>query len=149
MFTPAGQVPKDDESKVFTESLDRLIGDFERRGKTVVLIGPISPPGFESASVVARQMAFRHKVDEPLFLPESAFIAKQGDLIAHYASRDDLFFIRPDRIQCQQGRCDYFRDGASLFADDTHLAQAALPLFRPAFEPALQRALIQTTQPKP
>jgi peptidoglycan/LPS O-acetylase OafA/YrhL len=146
MYMPSGRVPDGSRRALFTASLDRVIQDLEQHGKTVVLVGPISSPGWESASIVARQLGFGHKVTESLFLPESTFMAAQGDTIAHYASRDDIVFIRPDRIQCQQGRCDYFRDGASLFADSSHIAKGALPLFRPVFEPALRQAFILSTQ---
>lgn len=149
MYTSAGHVPKDSESKYFVESLDRLIQQLKQHDKTVVLVGPISSPWWEAPSIVGRQLAFHHRVEEPLYQPESAFMAIQGEAIAHYESRNDVIFIRPDRIQCQQGRCDYFRDGASLFADATHIAQGALPLFRPEFEPALKRAFQQAAQPTP
>jgi peptidoglycan/LPS O-acetylase OafA/YrhL len=149
MYTPSGMVPAGSESKYLTASLDRLIQELQHRGKTVVLVGPISVPQWDVASVVSRELAFGHKIVQPLFVPEDAFIALEGDTIAHFASRDDITFIRPDRIQCQRGRCDYFRDGASLFADYNHIAQAALPLFRPSFEPALQRVLMQPNPPKP
>jgi hypothetical protein len=148
MYTPAGQVSDDSKTKVFIESLDRVIQNLEHHGKTVVLVGAISPPGWESASIVGRQLGFGHKVTEPLFLPESTFMVTQGATIAHYASRDDIVFIRPDRVQCQLSRCDYFRDGASLFADSSHIAEGALPLFRLIFEPALRQAFILSTQTK-
>jgi hypothetical protein len=149
MYTPSGPVSKEDSAKFLFASLDRLIQELERRGKTVVLVGPISPPMWDSASIVARELAFHHTVAEPLFMPDSSFMALQGDIIAHYASRDDMIFIRPDRIQCQMGRCEYFRDGEALFADDNHIAIAALPLFRPVFEPALQKAFIKAGLAKP
>jgi peptidoglycan/LPS O-acetylase OafA/YrhL len=140
-FTPTGTVPKGQETKYLIESLDRLIAHFKQEGKTVALIGPVATPGSDTASLVARQMAFHSKVDEPLFLPESAFIAKEGEVIAHYSKRDDIVFIRPDTVQCEEGKCDYIRDGISFFADDTHVASSALPEFRPAFEPGLNQAL--------
>jgi peptidoglycan/LPS O-acetylase OafA/YrhL len=146
MYTPMGQAPKGSEAKFFPESLDRLIQNLQQRGKTVVLVGPIAPPTWESASVMARDLAFGHRIVEPMFLPESTFMAQQGDIIAHYASRDDIIFIRPDRIQCKQDRCDYFRDGASLFADSSHIAESALPLFRPVFEPGLRQAFVRANQ---
>jgi peptidoglycan/LPS O-acetylase OafA/YrhL len=149
MYTPAGPVSKEDSSKFLLASLDRLIQQLEQRGKTVVLVGPISPPMWDSASIVARELAFHHRVAEPLFISDSSFMELQGDVIAHYASRDDMIFIRPDRIQCQMGRCDYFRNGEALFADDNHLAVATLPMFRPAFEPALQKAFINAGLTKP
>ena len=149
MYIPNGQTPEGSESRFLPESLDRLIENLEQRGKTVVLVGPIAPPTWESASVVARDLAFGHNIVEPMFLPESTFMAEKGSIIAHYASRSDIIFIRPDRIQCKEGRCEYFRDGAPLFADSSHIAEAALPLFRPVFEPALRQAFILSTQTKP
>jgi peptidoglycan/LPS O-acetylase OafA/YrhL len=147
-YTPTGEVPEGSGSKFLIESLDRLIAALQQRGKTVVLVGPLAMPESDTASIVARQIAFRHKIDEPLFLPESTFMAKESNIIEHYASRDDIIFIRPDRIQCRLDRCDYFRDGASLFADDNHLAEASLPLFRPVFEPGLQQAFLRANRSK-
>lgn len=144
MYTPQGQTPDASESQFLPKSLDRLIESLERRGKTVVLVGPITPPAWESASVVARDMAFGHRVMEPMFLPENSFMADHGNVIAHYSSRSDIVFIRPDLIQCQENRCDYFRDGQPLFADTSHIAESALPLFRPAFEPGLREAFVRS-----
>jgi hypothetical protein len=143
MYTPTGQTPNGSESKFLPESLDRLIQNLEQRGITVVLVGPIKPPTWEAASVVARDLSFGHKITEPMFLPESSFLAEQGDTIAHYASRNDIVFIRPDSIQCKEGRCDFFRDGAALFADSSHIAEGALPFFRPVFDAGLQQAFIR------
>jgi len=149
LFTPAGEVPAEIQSKLLIENVDRLISELEQLGKTVVLVGPISPPGFDFPSIVGRELAFRDRISEPLFLPESAFLLRQGAVIEHYSSRPDIVFIRPDRIQCELGRCDYIRDGTSLFADDNHIAAPALPLFRPVFEPGLKQAFIRAGQSTP
>jgi len=145
-LTPTGLAPPGQETKYLIASLDRLIAHFKQEGKTVVLVGPVATPNSETASIVARQMAFHHRIDEPLSLPQSTFMAKEGDVIAHYSKRDDMIFIRPDLIQCEQGRCDYIRDGISFFADDNHVAEGALPVFRPVFEPGLTQALAQAKQ---
>ena len=146
MYTNAGPVPEDKKSAFFLASIDNLIASLKQQGRTVVLVGPISYPGRDEASIVARQLAFHHNTGVPLFAAESTFMASQGDAIAHFASRKDIVFIRADQVQCNHGRCEYFHDGESLFADDNHIAQAALPLFRPAFEPALRQAFLQSTQ---
>jgi len=144
LTTPTGPVPKGQETKYLIESLDRLIDHFKQQGKTVVLVGPVATPDSDTASIVARDMSFHHKVNEPLFAPQSAFMAKEGEVLAHYAQRDDIVFIRPDLIQCERGRCDYIRDGISFFADDNHVAQGALPVFSPAFGPGLKEALARS-----
>jgi peptidoglycan/LPS O-acetylase OafA/YrhL len=139
-LTPTGEVPVGSETAYMIQSLDRMIASLQQHGKTVVLVGPISTPDFDVSSIVARQMAFHHNVTAPVFLPEGAFEAKEGAILAHFSARKDIVFIRPDLIQCRSGQCDYFRDGEALFADDSHLAKAALPLFQPAFEPGLEQA---------
>ncbi len=143
-LTPTGTVPRGSETAYLIASLDRLIASLQDHGKLVVLVGPLATPETDVASVVARQMAFRQRVDEPTFLPESYFMAKEGTVLQHFAARKDIAFIRPDLVQCRSDRCDYFRDGESLFADDSHLARAALPLFRPVFEPGLDRVFART-----
>jgi peptidoglycan/LPS O-acetylase OafA/YrhL len=149
MFTAAGEAPGDTQSKLFMASLDRLIAELEQRGKTVVLVGPIAMPGWDVPSIVGRELAFHNRIAEPVFQPESAFMQREGGVIEHYASRSDIVFIRPDRVQCEQGRCDYVRDGASLFADAGHITQPALPLFRPVFAPGLTQAFAAAAQRKP
>jgi hypothetical protein len=144
MYTPQGETPEESESQFLSQSLDRLIQTLEKEGKTVALVGPITPPTWESASVAARDLAFGHKLLEPIFLPANKFMADHGSIIAHYASRSDIIFIRPDLIQCRDNKCDYFRNGQPLFADTSHLAESALPLFRPAFEPALREAFMRS-----
>ena len=141
-YTPNGEVPKGKEQLLFLESLDRLIEDLKQHGKTVALIGPLASPETEFPSIVARQLVFRHKIDEPLFTPESTFMAQKGYIIDHYASRGDIVFIRPDRMQCIQNKCDFIRDGASFFADDHHVVETALPFFRPAFEAGLKQVFL-------
>jgi peptidoglycan/LPS O-acetylase OafA/YrhL len=148
-FTRAGEVPSESQSKLFTESLDRMILELEQRGKTVVLVGPIAIPGWDVPSIVGRELAFHSRISEPLFLPESTFMQSLGSVIEHYTSRRDIVFIRPDRVQCEDGRCDYLRDGASLFADGSHIAQSALPFFRPVFEPSLKQAFAKAAQSRP
>jgi peptidoglycan/LPS O-acetylase OafA/YrhL len=146
-LTPTGAVPKGHETEFLIASLDRLIDDLKQHGKTVVLVGPLATPETEEPSIVARQMAFHHRVDEPVSVPEQTFMAKQGEILAHYSARGDILFIRPDRVQCELGTCDYIRDGASIFADYSHVAEAALPLFRPVFEPALRQAFLSANLP--
>jgi hypothetical protein len=141
MVTPSGKVLRSEVPSVFSASLDRLIDRFEKDGKSVVLIGPIAYPNYDVASIVGRQLAYGHPVEEPLFRPEGEYRAEYGDILSHFASRKDIIFIRPDEVQCVDGKCDFFRDGTPLFADSDHLSQASLNVFRPVIEPALLRSV--------
>jgi hypothetical protein len=142
LYTASGVVPKSEASSLLSNSLDRLIDLFLRDGKSVVLIGPLAVPDYDAASVVGREMAYGRKVTEPLFRPEDTYVAEYGEILAHFSARPDITFIRPDRVQCVQGRCDFFRDNVPLFADSNHLAQSSLYLFRPVFGPAIRHVLM-------
>lgn len=141
MVTSSGAVVSTDIPNLFTASLDRLIDRFQHDGKSVVLIGPIAYPNYDLASIVGRQLAYSHSIKEPLYRPRVDFLAEYGKILSHFASRNDIAFIRPDEIQCLGGRCDFFRDGVPLFADSDHLSQVSLNVFRPAIEPALSRSV--------
>ena len=147
MYTRTGPVPESQEPEIFREKLDGVIENLEQNGKAVVLVGPLAIPGYDAPSIVARQLAFNHPVTEPLFEPESSFLAQYRSTLSHYESRSDIVFIRPDRIECQDGKCDFFPGGISLFADSNHLSESSVFLFQSAFEPALLRAFAKGKPP--
>ena len=133
-------------SAAILAGLDETITRLRAAGKTVIVIGPVAAPGWDVASIASRRLAFGHELDRPLFEDASHFSAHYGALIDGLSRRVDIVFVRPDRAQCRAGRCDFVRDGASLFADDNHLAAAALGVFGPEIEPAIVAA---TASPRP
>jgi hypothetical protein len=141
MITPNGPVPLSEEASMFCQSLDRVIAGIQQTGRSVVLIGPLATPGFDITSLVARKKAFRVPITEPLKMSTDEFLAKEGTVVQHYSSMQDITFIRPDEAVCSGGECHFFRNGQAIFADATHVSQNALPLFRPVFEAPLTQAL--------
>jgi hypothetical protein len=127
--------------KILVDGLDRTINRLISAGKKVILIGPIATPDWDVASITSRNLAFGRSMERPLYTTRQEFQAAYSSIIAHFEQRKDIIFVRPDIVQCGSGRCDYVVDGQSLFADDNHLAAAALSLFRPVFDIAVKRAL--------
>jgi peptidoglycan/LPS O-acetylase OafA/YrhL len=140
MYTRTGAVPENERPEIFCDRLDAVIRSLEQSGKEVILVGPLAVPGYDAPSIVARQMAFGHPVTEPSYEPESQFLTEYHTILSHYQFRSDIGFIRPDRIECQNGRCEFFPDGVSLFADSNHVAESSVFLFRGVFESALLHA---------
>ena len=101
----------------------------------------IATPQWDVASITSRNLAFGRPTKRPLYGSLQDFQSAYANVIAHFEQRSDLVFVRPDLVQCRSGRCDYVIGGHSLFADDNHLAEAELAIFRPAFEIAVKRAL--------
>lgn len=129
------------DTAAFSEGLNDSIARLQAAGKRVVLVGPIATPGWDVASSLSRSLAFGRSLDRPLFEPQAEFLAQRGAALGAYEARADIEFVRPDRVQCTAGRCEFLIDGQSLFADSNHLAASSLPRFRVAFEAALARAL--------
>ena len=128
-------------SRALSAALDELIAQLQSNGKKVLLIGPIAPPGWDFASTLSRQLTFGRQIDHPTFLPQADFMGRFGPALRHFEARQDIAFVRPDLVQCHNGRCDYLIDGRSFFADSSHIAVAELPRFRTVFEDALAATL--------
>jgi peptidoglycan/LPS O-acetylase OafA/YrhL len=137
---PQGRVLDNRDDKALAAGLDDLIARLQRAGKRVVLIGPISEPGYDIASDLSRTLAFGHALTRPVDAPVAQFRREFGPIIAHFAARRNIGFARVDEVQCAAGRCEYIIGGRSLFSDGNHIAAAALPLFKPTFEQAYQDA---------
>ncbi len=123
------------------KALDRTIDRLAAANKKVVLVGPIAAPNWNVASIASRQLAFGRGFDRPLYQLQSKFQAEFSEAIAHFERRQDIEFVRADRVQCRSDRCDYVIDGKSLFADGSHIAMPELSRFRHIFEAALKRLL--------
>lgn len=129
------------DAAAFTAGLNDAIAHLGAAGKRVVLLGPIATPGWDLPSRLSRSLAFGRELDRPLFEPEAAFLERHGQALASFEGRAGIEFVRPDRIQCAAGRCEYVMDGRSLFADSNHLAATELSRFRAGLDAGLARAL--------
>lgn len=132
-----GAVVDNQQDAALIAALDVLVSDLERAGKQVILIGPIAVPGWDVPSTISRLMAFGRPLDRPTYVPLAVFYRQFGSAIQHFGERNDIRFVRPDRVQCSSGQCNYLIKGHSLFADNGHIAAAELDLFRGEFEAAL------------
>jgi hypothetical protein len=133
----AGRVADNRGNAALVAALDDLIDRLRAADKTVVLIGPIPQPGWDVASILSRQLAFRHRVDRPLFTAAPDFLRRFESAIAHFESRPDVIFVRPDRVECNAERCNYLVEGRSLYSDGSHIAAGELPRFRKLFTDAI------------
>jgi hypothetical protein len=125
--------------KATLAGIDTTIDLLKASGKSVVVVGPIAIPGFDIASDISRRLAFGHPVETSLDRPREEFDRTYRPVIAHFQARSDVGFIRPDLAQCDAARCYFIKGSQSLFSDSSHIARAALPLFRQQFERELRR----------
>jgi hypothetical protein len=136
----SGKVYDNADNSVLIKAVNELTIQLKKIGKDVILIGPLAYPGWNVASILSRQYAFGYSIDRQLFYPSTQFY-KKYDSVLWYFENSDLVFIRPDRVQCINTRCEYLLEGNSLFSDDNHIAQAELYRFSDLFENGLISAL--------
>jgi len=137
MIDAAGKPIDNHDLKATLAGLDATIVRLQSAGKKVVLVGPIAIPGYDIASDVSRRLAFGRPIEQPTAVSRSDFDRDYAGVIAHFQNRKDVRFIRPDLAQCDAERCYFIKDSHSLFSDSSHLARAALPMFRQQFEQSL------------
>jgi hypothetical protein len=121
------------ENRAVIVAYDDLIEKLKALGKNVVLVGPIAEPGWDVASELSRKRAFGWTEARSLGFPTRQFLERFGGVHEHFEARQDMKFLRPDRVQCDQDSCRFLIDGRSLFADSNHLATAELWRFREMF----------------
>ncbi|MEY8096907.1 acyltransferase family protein [Falsihalocynthiibacter sp. S25ZX9] len=128
-------------------AIDDLVKALESFDKTVILVGPIAVPGVDIASITGRELAYGRILSLPPSLPKHAFLEQYDPVFAHFSNRDDLLFVRPDSVLCDDAACYYIRDEVSYFADSNHLAEAEVYRFEPLFSETFTRALDQSRIP--
>jgi hypothetical protein len=137
LVDPSGRALDNGDDRALIDALIDLFDRLHGAGKQVVLIGPLAEPGWNIASMLSRDLAFGHRLDHPTSVPTSEFMRRYGTAIRYFEARSDIFFARPDKVQCSADRCAYVIDGRSLFSDSNHIASAELPRYRKVFEAAL------------
>lgn len=140
MFDKSGRQIDNRDLKATIAGLDATIAQLQAAGKNVVLVGPIAIPGYDIASDLSRRLAFGRPIAQPVDAARADFERDYGEVIAHFGSRKDIGFIRPDLAQCDADRCYFIKESRSLFSDSSHLARAALPMFRKQFEQQMRAA---------
>jgi len=118
-------------------TLDRLEGD----GKRVVLMGPVPWPGYNVASVAARELAYKGRLETPLAQPRAVYDARFGAIeewLDDVASRTTV--VRPSRLLCDLRTCSYELHGKLALYDQSHLSVSIMPEFEPLLAAALDEA---------
>lgn len=137
LFDADGKTVDNQDGRPLVLGLDHLINHLQKSGKKVILIGPIAFPGWDLPSELSRSLAFGRPLEKPTYLPAKEFQQQYGAAIQHFEARDDIGFARPDKVLCDESRCNYILDRRSIFADSSHIARAELFRFESVFTEAL------------
>jgi peptidoglycan/LPS O-acetylase OafA/YrhL len=119
-----------------------VIARLHDSGKRVVLVGPIPYPGYDMASVVSREIAYRGKAESPLDQTQTDFDARFGAIYRWLdTAPSGSVAMRPASHFCDGTRCSFLIDGKPAYADSNHLAPEAAARMTEDFGKAIDAAL--------
>jgi peptidoglycan/LPS O-acetylase OafA/YrhL len=125
--------------------LRALVAALRDRGKRVVIVGPVALPGYNLASVAARDLAFRGDIRTPTAMSRAVYRAEYANVLSamdDLARTDGVTLVRPDSLICDARACPFIIDGRAVFADHGHFtarsAARLAPLFARAMTPEAQ-----------
>lgn len=116
-----------------------LARELAGNGAKVLLVGPLAVPGADIASIASREAAYGLPQTAP-WQQDRAVWEDRFALAVQRLEASGFGVIRPDTVQCAGRSCTFIDAAGSIFADDNHVARAALPRFAPLFDAALDAA---------
>ncbi len=134
LITDTGTWIKDEDFSLRKKSIINLVRRFEQSGKQVYLIGPISIPDFNFASIVSRQLIFDKGNQAVLSAPKNSFDKNFGDVISKLKYELDDRLILPHRLLCDSNNCFFGTDNVAYFADGDHLSLDGAIMVKPLFK---------------
>jgi peptidoglycan/LPS O-acetylase OafA/YrhL len=107
-----------------SEAIYDLIKNIESMNIKTVLIGPISVPNYQFASILSRNIHFKHKNNFINYIEtKSDFESRFFEVFNFFQIKNYFNIVKPHLIQCSNGMCLFSIDGNSLFSDNTHLSK--------------------------
>lgn len=117
-----------------------LVAALRSGGKKVIIIGPVALPGYNLASIAARDLAFHGEIRTPVDIARPDYLHENANILAamdELARDPGVALVRPDEIACDSQHCPFIVDGRAVFADHGHFATNYAVRFAPLFARAL------------
>ena len=109
---------------ILAESVYYLAKELYSNNKKVIIIGPISIPGYYFSFDLSRKIYFNNKT---FFLKsyneKKDFEDKFKDIMHYYSNKKSVYFIKPHEIQCPNTTFNFLISGKSIFSDPSHLSK--------------------------
>jgi peptidoglycan/LPS O-acetylase OafA/YrhL len=121
--------------------LRALVAGLRHAGKQVIIVSPIAIPGYDVAGIGSRELLMSGRVLHPTFVTHEQYLIETANVrsaMTDLARDPGVVPIWIDTMACPDGRCDYIRDGRSIFADNDHFTTGFAASLWPLFREALQ-----------
>jgi hypothetical protein len=124
LVNSSGKIENNFNSLLLAKSILELVHEFEKAGIVSFVIGPISTPDYEFASIESRKVKFGHKT-KLINFKETIFEFEQRYVSVFNLFKEKNFkrFIKTHEIQCESSKCVFSNMNNALFSDGHHLSK--------------------------
>ena len=113
-----------DTNNYLIKDLFNLIDILQKNEINTFVLGPISTPKIEFASIASRSMYFKNLQSQLVYRETSFDFENRYKNIFNYVDQKKYKnFIKPHLKQCADGKCKFIKNGNSLFSDSNHLSE--------------------------
>jgi hypothetical protein len=109
---------------ILVQSLNHLFLELHKYNKRIILIGPISIPGYNFAFDLSRKEYFKNKkIILSDYNDKKNFDKRYQDIFNYLSNLRSITLIKPHEVQCGNLKCNFLIKGKSIFSDNNHLSK--------------------------
>ena len=111
-------------NQILTTSIKDLISEFLENEKNVILLGPLSKPGYNFPLDYARKLYFKKNIKLSTSNKKNIFEEQNKEFLDFSEINSENFYHAfPHKIQCKDNECSFILQNESFFADSNHLSK--------------------------
>jgi len=111
-------------NQILTNSIKDLISEFLENGKNVILLGPLSEPGYNFPLDYARKLYFEKNIKLSTSNKKNIFEEQNKEFLDFSEIKSENFYhALPHKVQCKDNECSFILQNESFFADNNHLSK--------------------------
>jgi peptidoglycan/LPS O-acetylase OafA/YrhL len=109
---------------ILVQSLHQLSLELNKYNKKIIIIGPVSIPGYNFAFNLSRKEYFKNnKILLPDYNDKNNFEKRYQDIFNYLNNLQFVTLVKPHEVQCTNSKCNFLINGKSIFSDNNHLSK--------------------------
>lgn len=129
---------------ILVESLNNLFSELNKNGKKVIVIGPVSIPGYYFAFDLSRKEYFKNtNIILSYYNDKNEFEKRYQNIFNYLKKIKYVSLIKPHEVQCSNSKCHFLIDGRSIFSDNNHLSKDGSLLMEKLLLRAINESRVQ------
>ena len=109
---------------ILAQSLHQLSLELNKYNKKIIIIGPVSIPGYNFAFNLSRKEYFKNnKIILTDYNDMNNFENRYQDIFNYLNNLKFVTLVKPHKVQCANSKCNFLISRKSIFSDNNHLSK--------------------------